>query len=422
MSSEKPDQIQASVAAALSRLRGDLGPSGATAPRLDDPPMGDRGAVERTRPANDVRGDPFFKAIQSPPPGPARRAPIPMTPFSRMQAPQEPAASSTSSSTPPDEPQADDPRADELGRSVRADELGATAEPTSSIEIPPMPKRTPCARPGSDAGVQRHVLRAARAILDGIGDGATDSRAAAGSGARESLGARDARRGPGGFAGPGAARSAGRPAAAADQRAADDRHGIGRHAPPPAQSPDARGCRGHHRRCDRRLAVDQRRAQHGSAGGCRRDDAGEDKARGRGRPAGAEPGCPGAGPDPAPGRNRDAGAGAADDAARAIRRTGADRGGKHRAGCRRTRNLGSARGRYAACARRALGRDAASVDRRERNGREQCGHVAEPRGRASLARTGISARATGANGGGSRGNRAGARATRARARSGSDRA
>ena len=100
MSSEKPDQIQASVAAALSRLRGDLGPSGATAPRLDEPPqgdrlLGDRGAVERARPANDVRGDPFFKSIQSPPPGTGMagpgRAPIPMTPFSRMQAPPEPA-------------------------------------------------------------------------------------------------------------------------------------------------------------------------------------------------------------------------------------------------------------------------------------------------------------------------------------------
>jgi len=40
MSSEKPDQIQASVAAALSRLRGDLGPTGATAPKIDEPPMG----------------------------------------------------------------------------------------------------------------------------------------------------------------------------------------------------------------------------------------------------------------------------------------------------------------------------------------------------------------------------------------------
>ncbi len=64
MSSEKPDQIQASVAAALSRLRGDLGPTGATAPKIDEPPMGGT-AERRPRPANDVRGDPFFRSIQS---------------------------------------------------------------------------------------------------------------------------------------------------------------------------------------------------------------------------------------------------------------------------------------------------------------------------------------------------------------------
>src|SRR5687767_13280336 len=91
MSSEKPDQIQASVAAALSRLRGDLGPTGSTAPKIDEPPMD--GAGDRPRPANDVRGDPFFRSIQPPPgTGMVGRGAIPMTPFPRMQAPQEPAA------------------------------------------------------------------------------------------------------------------------------------------------------------------------------------------------------------------------------------------------------------------------------------------------------------------------------------------
>ena len=125
MSSEKPDQIQASVAAALSRLRGDLGPSGATAPKIDEPQMGGREATERGRPANDVRGDPFFRSIQSPPPGTGMagpgRAPIPMTPFPRMQAPQEPA--------PSDAPMADEP--------------APTPEPASAIEIPAMPQRSP---------------------------------------------------------------------------------------------------------------------------------------------------------------------------------------------------------------------------------------------------------------------------------------
>jgi SPOR domain len=120
MSSEKPDQIQASVAAALSRLRGDLGPSGATAPKIDEPPMGERGAAERARPANDVRGDPFFRSIHSPPgTGMAGRAPIPMTPFPRMQASQEPATSDA----PMD------------------DEAGLAPEPDATIEIPEMPER-----------------------------------------------------------------------------------------------------------------------------------------------------------------------------------------------------------------------------------------------------------------------------------------
>jgi len=89
MSSEnaKPDQIQASVAAALSRLRGDLSPAATPQQPGGEPP----------RAANDLRADPFFKSIQSTQPQPAMpgqpsapRGPIPMTPFTRMQAPQEP--------------------------------------------------------------------------------------------------------------------------------------------------------------------------------------------------------------------------------------------------------------------------------------------------------------------------------------------
>jgi len=122
MSSEKPDQIQASVAAALSRLRGDLGPTGATAPKIDEPPMS--GAAERGRPANDVRGDPFFRSIQSPPPpgtGMAGRGAIPMTPFPRMQTPQEPAEQE------PDAP--------------HDEEASLAPETSGTIEIPEMPDR-----------------------------------------------------------------------------------------------------------------------------------------------------------------------------------------------------------------------------------------------------------------------------------------
>jgi hypothetical protein len=124
MSSEKPDQIQASVAAALSRLRGDLGPSGAAAPRVDTPSA--QMGRDMARPANDVRGDPFFRSIQSAPPaeggGPGGgRTPIPMTPFARMQAPQEP--------TPTETPPSGDPE--------------SGSEPTSTIEIPAMPERAP---------------------------------------------------------------------------------------------------------------------------------------------------------------------------------------------------------------------------------------------------------------------------------------
>jgi hypothetical protein len=121
MSSEKPDQIQASVAAALSRLRGDLGPSGAAAPKIDDPSTG--GAGDRPRPANDVRGDPFFQPIQSPPPGTGMvgRGAIPMTPFPRMQAPQEPVQQA------PDAP--------------KEDEASSAPEASGTIEIPEMPER-----------------------------------------------------------------------------------------------------------------------------------------------------------------------------------------------------------------------------------------------------------------------------------------
>ena len=127
MSSEKPDQIQASVAAALSRLRGDLGPTGATAPKIDEP----GGTGDRPRPANDVRGDPFFRSIQSPPPpgtGMAR-GPIPMTPFSRMQAPQEPAQQD------PDAPKEED--------------TSLVPEATGTIEIPEMPESADVPEPVS---------------------------------------------------------------------------------------------------------------------------------------------------------------------------------------------------------------------------------------------------------------------------------
>ena len=129
MSSEKPDQIQASVAAALSRLRGDLGPTGATAPKIDEPPMG--GSGDRPRPANDVRGDPFFRSIQPPPgTGMAGRGAIPMTPFPRMQTPQEPPAQEPLLS--------DDPKDEET-----------TLEPAATIEIPDMPEREETPEPVS---------------------------------------------------------------------------------------------------------------------------------------------------------------------------------------------------------------------------------------------------------------------------------
>lgn len=128
MSSEKPDQIQASVAAALSRLRGDLGPTGATAPKIEEPPMG-----ERARPANDVRGDPFFRSIQAPPPpgtGMAGRGSIPMTPFPRMQTPQEP----LSPEPLPQEPLSQEPEA------PLEEESSIAPEASDTIDIPAMPE------------------------------------------------------------------------------------------------------------------------------------------------------------------------------------------------------------------------------------------------------------------------------------------
>ena len=127
MSSEnvKPDQIQASVAAALSRLRGDLGPSAAAAPKIDEPGMG--------RPANDVRADPFFRSIQSPAAAPssAGRDPIPMSPFARMQASQEPI-------TPAEpEPSAEPATAPQPSISP---EPSVSAEPSASIDMPKMPE------------------------------------------------------------------------------------------------------------------------------------------------------------------------------------------------------------------------------------------------------------------------------------------
>jgi hypothetical protein len=122
MSSEKPDQIQASVAAALSRLRGDLGPTGAAAPKIDDSSAG--GADDRPRPANDVRGDPFFRSIQSPPPGTGMaRGPIPMTPFPRMQTPQEPTQQEPSPAE------------------TAKEDASLAPEASGTIEIPEMPER-----------------------------------------------------------------------------------------------------------------------------------------------------------------------------------------------------------------------------------------------------------------------------------------
>lgn len=121
MSSEnvKPDQIQASVAAALSRLRGDLGPAAAAAPKIDEPGMG--------RPANDVRADPFFRSIQSPPSAPlsAGRDPIPMSPFARMQASQEPI-------TPADPEPSAEP--------ATTPEPSISPEPSASVDMPKMPE------------------------------------------------------------------------------------------------------------------------------------------------------------------------------------------------------------------------------------------------------------------------------------------
>jgi len=134
MSSEKPDQIQASVAAALSRLRGDLGPSGAAAPKIDEP----GGTGDRPRPANDVRGDPFFRSIQSPPPGTGMaRGPIPMTPFPRMQTPEELQQQEL------DAPQQQEPDA------PQDEDAGLAPEASGTIEIPEMPEREETPEPVS---------------------------------------------------------------------------------------------------------------------------------------------------------------------------------------------------------------------------------------------------------------------------------
>jgi hypothetical protein len=130
MSPEKPDQIQASVAAALSRLRGDLGPSGATAPKIEEQP-----GSERTRPANDVRGDPFFRTIQS-------QQPIPMTPFPRMQAAQTPAPESADEEqgVAPEQGEAIDmPEMPDMPEQATSYDPGSTSstEPISSPPIPP---------------------------------------------------------------------------------------------------------------------------------------------------------------------------------------------------------------------------------------------------------------------------------------------
>jgi hypothetical protein len=193
MSQEKPDQIQASVAAALSRLRGDLGPTGATAPKIDEA----GGTGDRPRPANDVRGDPFFRSIQPPPPGTgmAGRGAIPMTPFPRMQTPQEPAQQEPEAPQDFDAPQDQDtPLAPEASGTIEIPDMPERDEavpeqvsmpepPSLSTEqpaIPPLPQPTPeaaataaaaaaaanplarmmrgTAQPGAAAPVQRDLL------------------------------------------------------------------------------------------------------------------------------------------------------------------------------------------------------------------------------------------------------------------------
>jgi hypothetical protein len=161
--SEKPDQIQASVAAALSRLRGDVGPSGAAAPNIEE-----QHGNERARPANDVQSDPFFRSVQSPPLGAGMvgsgRAPIPMTPFPTMQAPQYPGAMEPET---PDE---------------------VAPDSASSIEIPDMPERAAgpdlVAMPEHDAARTEALRSAPEAVAAAPGGGNNPlSRMMRGSGA-----------------------------------------------------------------------------------------------------------------------------------------------------------------------------------------------------------------------------------------------
>jgi hypothetical protein len=60
----KPDQIQASVAAALSRLRGDLAPPSAEA-GADTPPAGQETPRPGSQPANDLRAEPGLRPVPS---------------------------------------------------------------------------------------------------------------------------------------------------------------------------------------------------------------------------------------------------------------------------------------------------------------------------------------------------------------------
>lgn len=135
MSSEnaKPDQIQASVAAALSRLRGDLDPAGT---QHGTSARNEPGRAEIGRPANDLRADPFFQSIQSAPrpQGPqagvasATRGPIPMTPFARTQASHEAPADPVPPDTPTQSPEAN---------AMPEPEMAESAMP----EQPPMPEQ-----------------------------------------------------------------------------------------------------------------------------------------------------------------------------------------------------------------------------------------------------------------------------------------
>ncbi len=177
MSSEnaKPDQIQASVAAALSRLRGDLDPAGN--PHGAPPPRNEPGRAEIGRPANDLRADPFFQSIQSQPRptsgiASATRGPIPMTPFARMQASYEPSASADpetpaqplEANTMPDEPAM--PEQPAMPERATAPDLVAMPEPTLAAAATPSAEQ-PAAAPAGPASPLSRIMRGTGAQQSG---------------------------------------------------------------------------------------------------------------------------------------------------------------------------------------------------------------------------------------------------------------